>query len=162
MSLRRIAATVFAVAALGTGLLVPSSSVAQGQCQRGETAAKFTQPEGGQLSANTHLGGIAYTLPGSTTPLAVMLSTTGEVEVEIQHRCVQALRLIVYKDGEQAPIHTNAWANLSCDEGVINDIVEIGLDGGSYRFELEGVGCDGSKLRSDGQGGLIVDPPLGL
>lgn len=161
MSVRRIVATAIAVAALGAGLLVPSAASAA-DCGRGTTAAEFIQPQGGQLSANTHLGGVAYTLPQSGAPLAVMLSTTGQIQVEIKHKCLQAMRLTVYKDGQEAPIHTRTWEPLSCEEAIATDTVNIGLDGGNYRFVLDGVGCDGLKLRQTDQGGLVADPPLGL
>lgn len=161
MSLRRTAAIVIAVAALGAGLLVPTGASAA-DCVRGQTLAEFIQPKGGQVSANTHLGGIAYTLPNSPAPLAVMLSTTGQIQVEIRHACLLSLTLTVFKDGVAAPIHQRTWEPLSCEEATKTDTVNIGLDGGSYRFVLDGTGCDGIKVRSDGQGGLVADPPLGL
>ncbi|HEX9697633.1 MAG TPA: hypothetical protein VGB64_15125 [Actinomycetota bacterium] len=160
MSLRRIAAPMIAVAALGAGLLVPSAASAV-ECGRGTTFAKFVQPEGGQLSANTHLGGIAYTAPAAAVP-SVMLSTTGQIEVKIEHKCLQAMRLTVYKDGVDAPIHTNTWDPLSCEEAVTTDTVNIGLDGGTYKFVLDGLGCEGVPLTPTEHGGLVGDPPLGL
>lgn len=161
MSFRRIAASVIAVAALGTGLLIPSSASAI-TCERGSTFAKFVQPEGGQISADTGMGGIAYTLPNSPTPTGVMISLTGNIEVKIQHKCLLRMSLTVYKDGVAAPIHTNSWDPLSCEEAVTTDTVHIGLDGGNYRFVLDGMGCDNIKLRPTEQGGLVGDPPLGL
>lgn len=93
---------------------------------------------------------------------SLTLSTTGTIDVVIERECALQVDLTVTKTSPGAPIliHTNSWSPLGCEKRTIKDAVPIGLDGGTYQFDVNGMSCTGRKLRSDGHGGAVVDPPL--
>lgn len=143
-------------AALLAAIAVPATGTASEHgtgCQN--PYAKMLQPDGGQLIVN---GLVVQTGTGAQ----LTLSTTGTIDVVIEHDCAIQVDLTVTKTGPGAPtvIHQKSWAPLDCHKSTITEKVAIGLDGGTYQFDLNGVACTGRKLRSDGHGGTIVDPPL--
>lgn len=157
--MKRITLSIMLLAAFAATLLVPAASSADvTQCGRENTYAKFLQPQGGQVAATTQLGGVAYTIPGSPLP-SMSFSTTGQIDVEIEWSCVKFVRLEVYKDGNPVAIHQNTWG-LDCTKGIVKDKVNIGLDGGNYRFVLDGITCTGAPIKRTDDGGFVADPPL--
>ncbi len=148
-------ARIIAAATIVMAVAAPVASNAETNCEN--PYAKITQPDGGQLIVN---GLVVQTGTGQQ----LTLSTTGTVDVVIEHECAQFLQLTVTKTGPGAPtaIHNNSWGPLDCGKGTITNVVKIGLDGGTYQFDVNGVSCAGRKLRSDGHGGTIIDPPLGV
>lgn len=147
---------ITAVAMLAA-LALPGVGMADGHgagCE--DPFAKILQPDGGQVIVN----GIVVQ---SGTGQQLSLSTTGTIDVVIEHDCAIMVDLKVTKTGPGAPtvIHQNSWSPLPCDHGQLTDTVSIGLDGGTYQFDLTGMACTGRKFRSDGHGGTILDPPLG-
>lgn len=145
-----IARTLVATS-IAAALVAPAASHAT--CQN--PYVKILQPNGGQVIVN----GLAVQTAGGQS---LTLSTTGTIDVVIEHECAIQADLTVTKTAPGAPtvIHTSSWAPLGCDRGTIKDVVSIGLDGGTYQFDVGGVSCDGRKLRSDGHGGTVIDPPL--
>jgi len=71
--------------------------------------AKITQPDGGQLIVN----GLVVQ---SGTGQSLTLSTTGTIDVVIQHSCALEVKLTVTKTSPGAPtvIHQNQWSPLDC------------------------------------------------
>lgn len=147
----RNVARMLTVAALAAALAAPVA----GRADCSNPYAKITQPSGGQVVVN----GMVVTSVGGQS---LSLSTSGTIEVKIEHDCAYSLDLVVTKTGPGSPttIHSRHWEPLPCDFGTLSETVIIGLDGGTYRFDVSGVACGGRKLRSDGHGGTIIDPPL--
>lgn len=145
-------AKVLVAASITAALVAPAASQAQG-CQ--DPSIKILQPNGGQVIVN----GLAVQAAGGQS---LTLSTTGTIDVIIEHDCAFQVDLKVTKTAPGSPtvIHTNSWSPLACDKGTLKDVVMIGLDGGNYQFDVNGVSCEGRKLRSDGHGGTVIDPPL--
>lgn len=144
---------LIAMATIIMAIAAPGSSNAEETCAN--PYVKILQPSGGQVIVN---GPIA-SVPGGQS---FTLSTTGTIDVVIEHGCAVEVDLVVTKTAPGAPavVHQNHWAPLDCATGKLTDVVTIGLDGGSYQFDVNGMACTGRKLRSDGHGGTIVDPPL--
>lgn len=143
-----------AAAVLVVAVVAPvAGRAASDPCQN--PYVKMLQPSGGQLIVN----GTTVSTPGGQS---LTLSTTGTIQVKLEHGCAFEVDLKVTKTGPGAPsvIHTNHWGPLGCDVGTKTDTVAIGLDGGTYQFDVSGMACTGRKLRSDGHGGTVVDPPL--
>ena len=160
-TLARTAARLAAVAALATSLAstAPHASAehAADCADRSKTFAKLLQPSGGTATVNAGPAG-SYTLAAGSPVPSITVSFTGQMDVVIEHACLQHLTLDVTKDGGGL-VHHNEWT-LSCEHATKTDSVNIGLDGGTYTFRLGGVSCDGRPLRSDGQGGVVADPPI--
>lgn len=153
-------ALVFAlsVAALSTGS-VQADTV---NCfDRQSIYAKLLQPSGGQVSATTQAGVVTYSLPITIdpTPPTVFVSSTGEIEVKIEHQCLRTLRLTVHKDGNPVAIYDQTWEK-PCDHAIHTVMVPIGLDAGTFQFQASGVSCSGLPVTPDGRGGVVGDPPL--
>lgn len=149
------------VALLSSTMVVPGTGRASVQgCLDGSepTFARFIRPEGGQIQVNSGPTGVLTVTTGGPTP-SVFISTTGEIVVEIQYGCLNAMDLSVYKAGNPTPIYTNGW-DYECGSGTQTDFVAIGLDGGNYSFQLSGLTCADKPLRGDGKGGYVADPPL--
>lgn len=158
--IRRIAPAILAVIALAA--FAPAQAEHTPDCNlRGATFAKWIQPEGGQASVTTQAGVVAYTVPGAPTAPSVSLSTTGNIEVKAEHACVKVLRVTVFKDGNPTAIYDQA-SEKGCGHAVHTAMVPIGLDGGSYQFQLSGFSCNGQPLKFDDRGGFVGDPPLPL
>lgn len=140
-------------AAMLAALAVPTAGSAANACD--DPYVKLLQPQGGQVVVN----GISIQ---SGTGQSVTLSSTGYMDVLIQHSCALEVELTVTKTSPGAPtvIHQNSWTGLSCEVGELSDSVNIGLDGGTYQFDLGGKPCTGRKFRSDGHGGTVLDPPV--
>lgn len=151
---RTLALALFTALALpGAGAFAESHPAV---CTRGEDAATITNPQGGKLSVQHQAG--AITLGTSAPTQGAVVSTTGTIKVEVKHSCMDKLRLIVKKDG--AVIHDQV-SDVECDKDlVMTQTVNIGMNGGEYTFELQGVTCDGRGIKGDGNGHYVVDPPL--
>ncbi|MEO7818179.1 MAG: hypothetical protein ABIS18_03415 [Actinomycetota bacterium] len=149
------------VTLLGSLLVVPGSGQAsiQGCTDQSEpTFANFIRPDGGKIQVQSGPTGVLTITTAGVLP-SVFISTTGQIEVEIQYGCLNAMNLEVYKEGNSTPIYTNNWT-YACGAGTQLDSVNIGLDGGSYSFQLTGLTCSNKPLRGDGHGGYVADPPL--
>ena len=149
------------IATLASTMVLPSVSQATPEsCINGgdPTFAKFIRPSGGMVQAQTGPTGALTVQTGGVTP-SIFLSTTGTIEVEIEQSCLLSLSLVVTKQGNPTPIHTNSW-NLECTHSNVIDNVTIGLDGGEYTFQLSGTSCNGKGIRGDGHGGFVGDPPI--
>lgn len=143
----------FIMAALST--MAPIAGQAAG-CAA--PVGRITSPQGGQVIVN---GQIVQTPLGQS----LTLSTSGFIQVTIEHDCVAFFDLTVRRTTPGADpqvIHTAHLSGFGCEAGTLTEQVEIGLNGGSYEFSLTGQTCDGKKLRGDGHGGTVVDPPLPL
>ena len=153
---RKLFPALFLLAAL----LVPGAGHATANCSDGSlpTYARFVQPEDGMIQAQTGPTGVLTLQTGGVTP-SVFLSTTGQITVEIEQSCLLTLVLTVFKDGQTSPVYTNSWQP-ECTQSNILDEVNIGLDGGSYNFQLSGTACNGKPLRTNGKGGVVGDPPI--
>lgn len=147
--------------ALVAGALASSQAHAAPNCfDRQAIFAKLIQPDGGQVSVTSQAGVTTVTLPAAPLPVTpVMLSTTGEIEVKIDHQCMKTLRLTVTKDGNPTPVFDQTWET-GCDRATHTVMVPIGLDGGTYQFQTNGTSCSGLPVRTDGRGGVVGDPPL--
>lgn len=150
---------VFLVSAFVASLFVAGPSSAA-TCADGSlpTLARFVQPQDGMIQAQTGPTGTLTVQTGGVIP-AIFISTTGSIQVEIEQSCLLTLDLVVYKNGNPNPIHTNSWT-LSCNQSRVFDTVNIGLDGGNYTFQLSGTACNGKPTRGDGKGGFVGDPPI--
>lgn len=122
------------------------------------TFAKFIRPQGGMLQAQTTPTGTLTLQSGGPVP-AVFLSTTGVIDVEVEHACMRSLSLRVFKNGNPAPVYSSDWIS-ECQHTTRVEQVAIGLDGGSYEFQVTGAACNGAPVRGDGQGGVVGDPPI--
>jgi hypothetical protein len=144
---------LISAAALLAALAAPVSGSAANPCD--DPYVKLLQPSGGQVVVN---GVVVQTAGGQS----LTLSSTGTIDVVIEHACANLVTLTVTKQSPlgDTVIHTNSWDGLHCDIGKLTDTVTIGLDGGQYRFDLGGNSCIGRKFRSDGHGGTVLDPPL--
>lgn len=144
---------LISAATMLAALAVPVTGGAADPCD--EPYVKLLQPAGGQVVAN----GIVVQ---SGTGQSLSLSSTGTIDVVIEHSCAVVVDLTVTKKSPTGDtvIHTKNWAGLPCGVAKLSDTVTIGLDGGQYQFDLGGNPCTGRKFRSDGQGGTILDPPL--
>jgi hypothetical protein len=69
------------------------------------------------------------------------------------------MSLDVYKDGNPIAIHHKDWS-LACEHAQQTEPVTIGLDGGTYKFQLNGTSCGGFGFKHTPEGGLVGDPPL--
>ena len=125
---------------------------------RGSNFARFLQPKSGQATVNAGPAG-TYTLSTGGPVPSVTLSFTGSMDVVIEHSCLRALSLDVYKDGSTTPIHHADFAP-ECAHTTTTEPVTIGLDGGSYSFVLGGTSCTGIGFKNTPEGGLVGDPPL--
>lgn len=122
--------------------------------------AEFTQPEDGKLVIEHPAGTVSL---GTGDPAGigtgVVLSTNGTITVQIAHGCVDYMRLTVKKGG--AVIHAED-IDTTCEETTTSRTVNIGLDGGEYTFQLEGLGCNAKPLIPTSDGHYVGDPPLPL
>ena len=145
------------------GAIVPLTASADpvGNCLRGEhaTFGRLVQPQGGTAQVTTGPTGtiVVPTNAPIGTP-AIVLSTTGSIQVQMEYACLQTISLIVTKDGS-GTVYSNAW-EVDCVHDTKTVDVPIGLDGGNYTFQLEGTTCNGGPIVRDGQGGVVGDPPL--
>lgn len=152
--MRRVLATAVVMGACALGTATVGAPAQAADCT-GQPYAQITQPDDGQLVVNG--GPIPIPVGQSLT-----ISTTGSVDVVIDVSCVEVLDLVVTKTapGDPTVIHESSRVLETCDEHTVTEPVEIGLDGGQYRFDVSGISCQGRKLRTDGHGGTVVDPPL--
>lgn len=150
------------LAASLAALALPTSAHAEidPECGRGGKPihAEFVSPQDGKLTIQTAATG-PVSVAGAPTPAGVVLSTTGEITVEVTHGCVDLLRLRVTKDG--SPIHLEDF-DTACGEATATTDVTIGLDAGEYVFSLTGMGCNGAPIRESSDGHYVGDPPLGI
>lgn len=149
------------VAAILAGTLTVPAARSETLCQGPDTFGRFLKPSDGQVYVQTQIGNQQTSGQGQ----AVYVSTTGTVEVVVEHQCVLSLTLTVVKQtpgvGPQI-VYTRTWQPLDCGYGQKSDDVPVGLDGGDYDFELSGTSCNGKPIRPDGKGGFVGDPPLPL
>ena len=150
------------VAVLAAALLLPLGASADptGDCTRGSHPifGELIRPQDGMVQAQTTPTGALSVQTGVTLP-ATFVSTTGQIEVEFEYACLQSLTLTVTKEGEPTPVHTNTF-DVACEHDTGTDVVEIGLDAGTFSFELSGTTCTGAPITSDGRGGFVADPPV--
>lgn len=142
--------------------LVPSTSAnhpAGTTCE-----AWFISPQNGQVTAQTQV--LSTSVDTGSALQGVMVSTTGQIDVEIGHICLRFLSFQVREvapDGSETLIHQNKW-DIPCGDAVEQtetDTVEIGLDAGEYVFELSWTDCH-RETGGEGEHGWVTDPPLPL
>lgn len=154
--LARLAAAAVLTAGLAATTAPGRAEV--GDCNDRETTfAKLLQPQGGTATVNAGPAGTHNLAIGGPVP-SVTLSFTGTIDVVIEHSCLLQMSLDVTKDGGGL-VHHKEW-NLACEHETKTEPVNIGLDGGTYTFQLSGTSCSGRPMRGDGGGGVVADPPL--
>ncbi len=143
-------------------LLLASAPVAVADEHPGCGEASFLSPDDGQVNVNTQAGNTSQDTGSSVQGFFV--STTGFIEVEIEHHCLHFLFLEVFKveaDGTLTSFHDNTFRPGCSDEGIVTDEVPIGLDAGEYQFTLYWRDCENAE-GGDGRRPVGVDPPLPL
>lgn len=121
--------------------------------------AEFTQPKDGALIVQSESATISFGGPTGIVGAGAMVSTTGKITVKVAHGCVAHMTIKVFKGADQ--IHSNDFET-TCDEQTTTDSVNIGLDGGEYKFEISGLGCNHKPLVPSSAGHYVGDPPLGI
>lgn len=163
----KVIARAIALAAIATALApfssgVQASDVPEACKDRSNTFARFVQPASGQATVNAGPAGTLVVNSGAGAPSAT-LSLTGSMDVVIDYGCLQTMGLVVTKDdpagGAPTVVHTASW-NLKCETDQKTEAVQIGLDGGHYRFALSGTSCSGVGFKHTPEGGLVGDPPV--
>lgn len=161
--MRNLTATLILTVALLT-ITVPLVPGASANHPGGACEAWFISPSAGQVTVQSQV--LSTSQDTGSTFQGVMISTTGQIDVEIGHICLQFLSFQVREvapDGSETLIHENAW-RFNCGdhvEQIQTDTVDIGLDAGDHVFELSWFDCN-EKTGGDGEHGWVADPPLPL
>lgn len=154
-----LAALTLAATLVTTAVPTAQASDAPDCTQRNTNWAKLLQPQSGQATVNAGPAGTYNLSTGGPVP-SVTLSFTGTMDVVIEHSCLKTMSLDVYKDGNPVAIHHKDWTELSCEHAQKTEPVTIGLDGGTYKFWLNGTSCNGLGFKHTPEGGIVGDPPL--
>jgi len=128
--------------------------------EKGASWASLGSVTANGVTLQTQLGGTTLELPRGL--LAAAVSTTGHLEVTVDHQCVRAYNIVAVKTnalGTTTPL--DHWQYPSCVPGTDTYQLPVGWDVVEYDIYLTWWGCDGSagkdyvKIR-------VVDPPLPL
>ena len=110
------------------------------------------------VTLQTQAGGTTFVLPLRATGLA--MSTTGQLDVEIRHRCVLSYAFTWTVTSQVSGTTTNTvFMTPNCVGGTDVHAIPVGNDVVSVHMELAWKGCDGTSGR-DVRDVTVVDPAL--
>ncbi|HVL47275.1 MAG TPA: hypothetical protein VM889_01825 [Candidatus Thermoplasmatota archaeon] len=126
--------------------------------EKGNSAAAIGNIQAGTVTLQTQVGNSAVELPRKD--LAIAISTTGQLDVEVVHKCVREYTFSWTKTsmiGGPTSFTTTVYPN--CFAGVDTYAIPVGWDLVDIHMTLTATGCDGAT-HSDVRDIKVVDPPL--
>ncbi|HEX2021796.1 MAG TPA: hypothetical protein VHH36_03735 [Candidatus Thermoplasmatota archaeon] len=129
-------------------------------CKRaGSASAAIANVKADGVTLQTQAGSQTLLLPRQLVALAV--STTGVLDVEVEHRCVLWYTFSWTVNGQLGTSAGSSTAYPRCAGDTDVHQIPIGNDVADVHMELHWVGCDGAK-GSDVRDAKVVDPDLKL
>lgn len=126
--------------------------------EKGASSAAIGGVTANGVTLQTQVGGATLELPRDVLQLAV--STTGTLDVTVDHKCVKYYELHAERtdaDGTVTPF--TFTASPGCISGSDTHSIPIGMNLSEVRLKLVWWGCDGS-MGTDYREIRVCDPPL--